>query len=125
MKPIIMLIVKAMVADHFAVRLTTPFSRQAVKWGPKRGCVNNWDSSAGLLRAKQKAANIKNGTVGNRGKNAPTEPSATDASPAAKYSLRRINAGVLPLSRNNYQALRGHLRYQSLIPSRHQMVHPA
>ncbi len=41
-------------------------------------------SSAGLLRAKQKAANIMNGTVGNKGNTVPKVPSATEVKPAAR-----------------------------------------
>ena len=41
-------------------------------------------SSAGLLRAKQKAAKIIKGTVGNKGRTVPIAPNVTDVKPAAR-----------------------------------------
>ena len=90
-----MLTPKAMVADHFARLLITPFSRHATKWCPNRGWAINRASSAGLLRAKQNAANIINGTVGSKGRKMPIVPSATASSPADRYSWRLINIGEL------------------------------
>lgn len=81
---IAILMAKAVAADHFARRDTTPFSRQATRWWPKWGWFIRRASSAGLLRAKQKAAKIMNGTVGNKGKTVPKVPSATDVKPAAR-----------------------------------------
>ena len=65
-----MLTPNAIVADHFPRRLMAPFSRHATRWAPNFGWFSSRASSAGLLRAKQKAAKIMNGTVGNKGREA-------------------------------------------------------
>ena len=41
-------------------------------------------SNAGLLRAKQNAANIKNGTVGIIGRNMPITPKAAETMPPVR-----------------------------------------
>ena len=81
-KPMAILTPNAMVADHFPRRLMAPFSRHATRWGPNFGWCNSRASSAGLLRAKQNAAKIMNGTVGSKGRTMPTVPTATANTPA-------------------------------------------
>ncbi len=72
---------KAANAAFFPRRLIAPFSRQRRICGPKWRCSSNRASSAGLDRAKQKAASIMNGTVGNSGRKAPIAPSPNDKNP--------------------------------------------
>jgi hypothetical protein len=70
-----------MIAAVLPRRLMLPCSRQARMWGPKRGSATSRASSAGLLRAKQKAASSMNGTVGSKGRKMPIAPSATAVKP--------------------------------------------
>ncbi len=83
-KPIAMLIPNAIVADHFPCRLMAPFSRHATRCAPNFGWFSSRDSSAGLLRAKQKAAKIMKGTVGSNGKAMPAVPKARANKPAQR-----------------------------------------
>src|SRR3546814_6725214 len=75
---------KAASAAFFPRRLIAPLSRQRRLCGPKWRCSSNRASSAGLDRAKQKAARIMNGTVGNSVRKEPIAPSPNDKKPTAR-----------------------------------------
>lgn len=66
---------------HFAFNGIAPLSRQDFSKGPNRGCESSHTSSRLEDLAKQAAARIRNGVVGRTGRNIPTKPKATRASP--------------------------------------------
>lgn len=90
--PIAPLTAKANRAAIFPRRLIARRSRQAVKCGFIAGCSTIRRSSAGLLRAKQYAARIINGTVGSSGRITPTAPSASANMPIKKNTARTLLA---------------------------------
>lgn len=82
--PAVALATNANTAADLPRLLIAPCSRQAVMCGCIAGCSTMRRSSDGLLRAKQNAARIMNGTVGSNGRITPTAPNASERSPIKK-----------------------------------------
>ncbi len=76
----------ALSAARLPVREIAPVSRHNRIGGPNLGCLSNLCSSIGLLRAKQKAAKIRKGTVGSSGRTIPAPPSPSETKPTVKNS---------------------------------------
>lgn len=68
----------------FALREIARRSRQSLICGPHVGCSTIRRSHSGLLRAKQKAASRRKGTVGTMGRMAPIAPRTVNNTPAAR-----------------------------------------
>ncbi len=72
---------KATAAITLPRLLIAPRVRHATICGPIRGCPTSHASSRGEERAKQKAAKITSGTVGNSGSNMPMPASNSETQP--------------------------------------------
>src|SRR5690242_11898468 len=89
-----------MQAKTLAFTGMAPCSRQLRSVGPNWGWFSSQRSSRGDERAKQAAARMRNGVVGNSGRKAPTKPTATSTQPAAKKA-GRFTAARLELGRRD------------------------